>query len=237
MARARQAADAVLYVGHPIDRQGVSTGPCAAAHAFVQARRIHQAREHLGHAVGVVAGLGKHLQPGAVGFALGIARKTQLTIDRRRLAERGHPHGEVASAAGQRRQQGAGQAGQHHHAVLVLLRHPPGDMALGNVADFVRQHRRQFRFARRGHDEARVDADIPARHRESVDFRIAHAEHLDVRRGAWSERSQLAPHGGQVLAQFGIVDIGGVPPALGHDGVAQLALQHGRKLGGGRRAH
>ena len=102
----------------------------------------------------------------AVGLTLHVARKVQLTLHG---CGRATHHDGVGSthAAGRGCSAGSEHAqdhGGHHHRTLPsLLGHHAGNVALGHVAEFVRQHRGQFIGAGHRRNQTQMDAQVPAR--------------------------------------------------------------------------
>src|SRR3546814_7263245 len=75
MMHYRQFGDAVLNVGHALNRQGMGAGIATATHAFVQARSIGQLIEHMHHAGRIEAGFTHQLEAGPIRFLFGLPRK------------------------------------------------------------------------------------------------------------------------------------------------------------------
>src|SRR3546814_474604 len=159
-----------------------------------------------------------------------LPREPQLLIDCSSLTKGRHTHGQIATA-GKSSQQGCRQGGNDHIAALRALRHAARNVALNDVADFVRNHRRQLRFSLGRHQQAAVDAYIAARQGKSVDLRVAYAKYGNALTGpARCMYRQASAQIGQILADIGVGDISGVSTPLLHDGITQRSLQRGRKL-------
>ena len=108
-----------------------------------------------------------------------------------------------------------------------------GDVALGNVAEFVRHHRSQFVAARDHRDQTKVHAHEPPRQGKRVDRPVSHQKHIPCK-GFFLLGLQIAqlhgrvaqwlPNRLQVVQQDRVVHVVGVGHQLAHDGLAQAAL-------------
>ena len=123
-------------------------------------------------------------------------------------------------------------AGQHHgrgaHAQPLALQHAAGDMALGDVCDFMGEHARQLAFATGGGNQSAVDADVAAGHGEGVDAgTVDHEEGELVLAGVGVARQPHAkildvPVDRRILHQRQIL------PQLAHEACAEAPLVGGR---------
>ena len=137
----------------------------------------------------------------------------------------------VRALAGRQRAQDHGA--DHPGRLAALLCHQARDMALGHVAEFVRQHRRQF-VARGGDvDQAQLQAEPAAGQRERVDDAVLAQQHLPGEavvelRGEFAARAgggqQPLPDVLHVLVQDGVVDVVRVAVQLARDPLAEFAL-------------
>jgi len=134
-------------------------------------------KEHW-HGARVKPGLIENLQADTVGFAFMLARIVYLALDSTRL---GRLHG----SAGQLRVGSCGQQPERHGGIrfpgiILLLRQHARQVTLYDVADFVRQHASQFRFAGGGQYQAGVHTDDAARHGKCVDTFVPYHEKSKV---------------------------------------------------------
>ncbi len=226
-----QVARAVLHVADALDRQRV--GPqVGRGRAFVQARALLQPAEERLQAAPVEAGVHQGDEADAIGLALGVAREVELLLDRGRLPTHDRGLRQVAArrSAGARREYRQQQrADLDRHGVLLRGQHAR-DVTLRDVADFVCDHARQLGLRLGRDDEARMDADEAAGQRERVEHRIAHEEEAEVDRARRADRNQLVAELVQVFGRFRVGQVVRVAPDLGHDLLAELALQAGRQF-------
>ena len=108
-------------------------------------------------------------------------------------------------------------------------------MALDNVCDFMRHHTREFRFISGCDNEARVDAYVPAWHRERVNDVFPHPKSLDLWCTAWRKGGKLARHMIQILLNIGVADVIRIASALLHNGLAEFTFEQGRQIRSGSR--
>jgi len=104
------------------------------------------AREKRRHRAHIEARFLQGQEPESIGFALELARKTDLRGDCARLPDGGGSRSELGIARNDRQR----HCRQHRRGKLSFLVDHAREVALGDVRDFVRQHRGQFRFALRG---------------------------------------------------------------------------------------
>jgi hypothetical protein len=97
-------------------------------------------------------------------------------------------------------------------------------MPLSHVRDFVRHDTSNLRLRARTHDESGMHTNEASRHRESIDFWITDAKHLDLRGAARCVSTQLTAHVFEILTHIRIADVFGIAPPLNHDGFAKLAF-------------
>ena len=112
--------------------------------------RLH-ARKEAFHAAAVEAGLAQGLEADPVRLALGFAREVELLLDHRRLAAEDRGLRQVAARrpAGARGEDREQQRADGHRGDLLLPRDHARDVPLGDVADLVAEHAREFRLALR----------------------------------------------------------------------------------------
>ena len=221
------AEDARLHVGDALLRHRVRL-QVGGRDAGVGARSLLHAGEEIGHRLRVEAGVGEDLEAHPVGLAFVVAREAQLARQCRRLADRQRGVGALAAAGRQQRQQ---HRGQRDHRGVALARQRACQMALLHVADFVAQHRGQFRFALRGEDQPGVHADEAAGQRKGVDRRVAQDEELEVDVARSASRDQLETQPVDVVDGLRIVEvIRAAPDVFEHDLLAVLALVQRRQV-------
>jgi hypothetical protein len=112
----------------------------------------------------------------AVGFALHVARKVELVLHRQRLPA--HRQGLRSFGVLARRQHRQNHAAQQQRRLLALLRHQAGDVALRDVAEFVRQHRGQLVTAGSHANQAQVHAQVAPRQSKGIDAAVAAQQYL-----------------------------------------------------------
>ena len=130
------------------------------------------------------------------------------------------------------------QHAQHHGPhqpghLLVLLGHHAGDVPLGHVAEFMRQHRGQLvRCGHRG-DQPQVDTKVTARQRKRIHGAVSDRHQLPgktlvqvsghIAPGLRSSEQGL-PDGRQVINQHRVIQKIGVAVNLLRNAVSQLSL-------------
>ena len=150
-----------------------------------------------------------------------------------------HHVGVAAAAGGEDGQDGARQTEQRR---ALRIDHAARNVALRDVAELVRQHRRQLVARGRHRDEPQVDAHPAAGQGKGVDVAVAHqkcvpgelAVHVTVHFTARARSGhQGAPQRNQIFLQDGVVKVVGVAHDLAHDLLAQAALTARREVFGG----
>jgi hypothetical protein len=68
------------------------------------------------------------------------------------------------------------ERGERHQQRALLVLEEARHVVLRHVRDLVREHARELGLVLREQDEAGVDADVAAGHRERVDRRVGHGE-------------------------------------------------------------
>ena len=132
--------------------------------------------KHAHKALRIKTGLGMHIETQTIGLALHIARKIQLALRRTGGAAHHHRASSIrASAGGQHAQDHAGNQKRGGAPLLVLH---AGDVALGNVAEFMCHHRGQLVAARDHRDQTKVHAHETAWQSKRVDRPVAHQKHI-----------------------------------------------------------
>ncbi len=127
-------------------------------------------------------------------------------------------------------QDGSRDRDHHRHLHLLLLAEHARDVPLGDVRDFVGQHRSQLRLGLGGGDQPGVHADETARHGEGVDRGVADGEELEILPGAHRDLGQAVAQRRQVFADLGVIDVGRLAEAdVAHHGFAEAALHLRRK--------
>ena len=131
------------------------------------ARRALQPLEKHRHRAHVEAGRRKQTEPEAVGLALEVARVVDLRLHRPGLRRHHRALREVRPRT--RREHRQHHRGHGRDRELLLRADQARDMALGDVRDLVREHRREFRLRLRGEQQPGIHADEAAGQRERVD--------------------------------------------------------------------
>ncbi len=102
---------------------------------------------------------------------------------------------------------------------------PAGNVTLGDVRDFVRQHARQLILRARRVEQSRVDADEPAGQGERVDHRaVDHEERKLVVAVGIGLRGQAIADLVDIFGDLGILDDFAAGADLRHDRAAQAIL-------------
>ena len=136
--------DAGLHIGHALGGQRMAAQIGERA-PVAEAPGLLQDREHVHEPLGRKTCLAQHRKTNAVGLPLHITRIVELALHRQCLAS--HDGGVrslriLCALAG--RQHAQYQSAQNPRCHRILAAHAAGDMALGHVAEFVRQHRGQL---------------------------------------------------------------------------------------------
>ena len=152
--------DAALDIGDPLAGQRMGTQE-RWREIVIGAAGGLQAAEERDHAGGIEICLLQDLEPDPIGLALGIAAEIELALDRQAFGT--HQHRRRAVRSGLRRQHREQDTGQRQQRILALLAEHAGDVALGDVTDFMGHHRRQFRLALRRQHQPRMHGDETAR--------------------------------------------------------------------------
>ena len=201
---------------------------------LVQAIGAQQPLEEGHHGARIEAGALEQREAHAIGLALVIAGVVDLVLDLQRAGRGDRGLGDLpalrTTAAGgedgerQGRQRSPLRAALPvQHARLVALQH---------VRGLVREHARQLGFALREQDERGVHADVPAGEREGVDRIVLHHEVVDLARRFVGDRQQARAERGDVVCDFGVVEVGGIDTNVPHDAVADCALLRIGERGG-----
>ena len=193
--------------------------------AVAEAARLLQPVHQRSHCVDVEARGVQALETDAIGFVFVLAGEVDLRLDRERLSrgERrgsGRPRRRAGTRGGDRER----QRGEHVEELVLFLRGGARHVALRDVRDFVREHRRQFGFGLRQQDEARVDADIAARQRERVDRGVGHREELELLPALRNRRDQPVTELVQIVVDLRVFEVGAARADLPHDHLADLVF-------------
>ena len=145
--------------------------------------------------------------------------------------------GGVRAFAGRQRAQQHGADHQRRHA--LLLGKQAGNVALADVAEFVRQHRGQLVAAAHHAHQPQMHAQVAARQGKSVHAAVAPQQHrpgkalvqllgqFAARAGRLAQRVQRGLH---ILLQRAVVEVVGVAVELADDVVANAPLVAHRQL-------
>ena len=224
-----------MHVGHALRGQRVAAqiGPAAVV---IQAVGLLQLVEH-GHKALRREPCWRH-QPvaHAVGLALHVAREIELILHGQRLATHHHRHGGIGAAAGSQRAQN--HRADHQWRLLALLGNEPCNVALRDVAQLMRQHRRQL-VTRADHaDQAQMHPQIAARQRKGVDRAVPPQQDLPGKALLQLVRQlaaracridQVLPDAFHIFLQYRIVDVVRIAVERADDAVTQTPLVTGRR--------
>ena len=173
----------------------------------------------------------------AVRLPFHVAREVQLVLHGQGLAA--HHQGLRGAGVLARRQGAQHQCPQQQRGLLALLRDQARDMALGHMAEFVRQHRCEF-ITRRHHPHQaqmhpqvatgqgkRVYRAVPSQQNLPGEALVQLGRQFSARPGRFHQRLPDALH---IVCDDRIVDVVGVPVQLADDAVAQSALGAGGEI-------
>src|SRR6185437_1836619 len=92
-------------------------------------------------------------------------------------------------------------------------------MFLSNVREFMRHYTREFRFALRRKNKARIEAHEAARQRKRIDRRVLHGKELKLLIGTSfaGAQDQLVAKIGKITGNFRIIKVTGVGTNFGHN--------------------
>ena len=154
--------DARLHIGHALGGQRMAAQIGKSA-AIGKPAGLLQDRKHVHKALRRKPRIAQHGETNAVGLAFHIARIVELALHRQRLAAhngRVRPLRVVSALAGSQHAQY--QSAQNPGCHAALAGHVAGNMALGHMAEFVRQNRSQLGAALGCRDQPQVKAHITA---------------------------------------------------------------------------
>ncbi|MNV36108.1 hypothetical protein D3C71_1275730 [compost metagenome] len=195
--------------------------------------------EHADKALRCKPGGGHQAIANAVRLALHVARKVQLVLHGQRLPPHHQRLRGARILAGRQRAQN--HRPQQQGRLLALLGDEARDVALGDVAELVGQHRGQLVAGGNDPDQAKVHAQIAARQRKRVHRAVAPQQ--DLPREAliqlWRElptrlggSHQRAPDTLHIVGNDGVVDVVGVSVKFADDAVTQATLGAGGEVAG-----
>ena len=217
---------------------GAQVGKAAAV---IESVGLLQLFEHAHKALGRKPRLRHHAKADPVGLALHVARKVELALHRRRLPAHDQSVGTLAVAGALASGQDAQNHGAHHPWRLgALLRHIARNVALGNVAELVAQHRGQLVARADNAHQPQMHAKVAPRQGEGVDRAVAPEQHLPGKgvdqlgrhlAARYGRRQQRLPDALQVLHGDRVVHVIGVAVEAAGNAVAQAPLGSGRHFG------
>ena len=197
------------------------------AAVVVEPRRLLQLVEHAREALRREPCIPEDGQTDPVRLALHVAREIELVLHRHRLATDHEGVRRIRALAGG--QDSKDHGAKHPGRLRVLLGHQAGDMALGDVAEFM------------GHDtdQPQMQSQVTAGQCEGIHGAIT-AEH-DLPGETLVEfgrdlaalarcRQQALPDGIHVFGQHRVVQVVGVPVDLSRDTVAEPTLGAGAEF-------
>jgi hypothetical protein len=190
--------------------------------AFIEPACDQHAVEEGRHVARIETSVGEHSHTDTVGLLLEAASKVELT-----LGERGGRQGNRRLAA---RMSGAGQQNgrqQRRHgrdAGALGLRHHARDMALGQVGDFVGEHRGQLALAACRQYQAGMHADKAAGHGKRVDAGVVDQEKIKVLPPGLGAGGQVPAEILDVTLELRILDDVEMLAGPSHEVFTELAL-------------
>ena len=112
---------------------------------------------------------------------------------------------------------------------IPLISDRARDVVLGDVGDFVREHRGKLRLGLSQKNEAGVDPDKSSGQRERVDVVVGDGKEFEVEARAGNRGHQPIAELVQVAVDLGIVHVSARQPELANDRLAELPLLWGRQ--------
>ena len=221
-------------VGDARRGQGMSTQEFEQG-VFRQAAGPQHALEETRHVPRIVTGGGQDLQADAVRFPLVAAGEIDLALD---AAGAGGGQGRTAQLGVLGPQQhGGDDGGGHGQAHLAGGLHGAGDVALGDVGDFVGQHGGQFSFRFREGDEPAVDADMAAWACEGIDHLRVHHEEVEFTPAVFAAGHQAVAQVLEIVRDLRIFHQMQGAAQGAHEGLPQGAFLFAGEVGLGAGTH
>ena len=156
----------------------------------VQPGRLLQLVKHRHKALRLKPRLRHHAKAHAVCLALHFSRKIELVLHCYRLAT--HHQGAACIRAFAGRQRAQHHGANHPGCLLVLLGHQAGNVALGDVAQLMPQHRGQLVAAGHHRNQTQVHAQVAAGHGKGI-HRAVLAQHDFPGKALVQFRRQITP--------------------------------------------
>ena len=181
-----------------------------------------QALEKGRHRTDIETGLLQGIETDPIGFALEIARISQLRLHLKGLGASQGAGGRLP--VGARRQERQRHRDHRDHGGTLPCGYAARNMLLRQMPQFVGHHAGHFGFTLRRQQQAGIDADEASQHRKRVDGRILHHEKLHLEPGFRTRCDQLRTQFLDIGLELGIVKIGKVAPELTVIGFADAAL-------------
>ena len=204
--------------------------------AVIEAIGLLQLFKHAHEALRLKTGLCHDTVAHTVGLALHVTREVELPLNGHGLTTSNHGTGCLRIGAGRQCPQDHGS--NHPGPLRALAPHHAGNMPLGDVAEFVRQHRGQFIFAIDDGNQPKMHAKIAPRQGKGIDAAITSKRHIPGKRGFQfgQELTTLAgtlqqalPDALHVLPQHRVIDVIRVTVERTRNAITQPAF--------GRHAH
>ncbi len=220
--------------GHRVGLQEIRR----AVATLVGAHRHRHALEEAGHRIHVVAAARQRADAQPVGFGFVGAGVVDLALlhQPHRAGDGGHGGVALGVAAGllrchHRRQ----HAEQDRNLVTFRTLHSTQHVLLGDVGDFVRQHRRHFVLALSGQHQPGIDGDVAAQRGECIDLAVAQHEESKRLLRLVAVGAQPGAHGLQPIGNQRVVQHVVVVAQLGQHHPAVFGLASGGQQLAGRR--
>ena len=237
--RSRGQTDAVLHVGDALggQRMAAQVGEIAAV---IEPVGHLQLFKHADKTFGRKAGGRAHAKADTVGLALHVAREVELALDGRRLPADDHGVGRVGAIAFGGRQHAQNHGANHPRLLGALLADIARNMALGDVAELMPEHRGQLIAAGNDGHQPQMQPELAARQRKRVHRAVARQQDIpgiellhvraQIAAGAGGVQQGL-PNALHIAGDDRIVHIVGIAVQAAGNTVAQAALGGGRHLG------
>ena len=230
------SGQAAVHVGDALGGKRVAAQPGPAA-VVVQAVGCLQLVKHRDKALRRKAGGLHQREADAIGLALHVAREVELRLRGQRLPAHHQRLPGIGAVPGDDGAQDQRAHHQRRHA--FVLRNQARDVALRDVAEFVRQHGCQLVWRIDHRQQPELQAEEAARQRKGIDRAVADQEdfpgealmhlrrHFAARQRRLDEPIQNAL---RIFLNGRVLHVAGVAVDLCHDALTELALARQRHL-------
>lgn len=189
----------------------------------IEAVLAHQALEHGRHGARVVTGFFQVEDADAVRFLFVLAGEPSLFLDRGGLGA-GNGGDTGITGTGGCRDDAAEQRGHHRDLHALLRFNATGEVALGQVRQFVSQYRGIFAFGLGVEEQAAVHTDNPARRGEGVQLRAVDQDELQAPVVDLAGLHQFVHAGLDVVLELRVVELRDLAPQVSQPRTAQLVF-------------